>query len=172
MTSCTSLKICKKQVLLPGPIVDKLAVVTNPTTLVIVLFQRHRSKKLPDLLTPPQKSEKNEDTFSHGALDAVLSVIFPENDSEITFSWANRPCRGSRERRGDPHKPDITIVKQTSDVGFGEIKAPKDDRCMRFFLEDEWALLSLAKDTIDLHVRESRGIVRIALLQVFGKILP
>jgi hypothetical protein len=43
---------------------------------------------------------------------------------------------------------------------------------MRFFLEDEWALLSLAKDTIDLYARESRGIVRIALLQVFGKILP
>jgi hypothetical protein len=167
MTSYSSLKIYKKQVLLPGPIVNKhaLAVVTNPTTLVIALFQRHRSKKLPELLTPPQKCGKNEDTSSHGALDAVLSVIFPENDRDVTFSWANRPCRGSRERRGDPYKPHITIVKQTSDVGFGEIKAPKDDRCMRYFLEDEWSLLSLAKDTIDL-------IVCIALLQVFGKILP
>ncbi|KAK3807291.1 MAG: hypothetical protein J3Q66DRAFT_357182 [Benniella sp.] len=134
----------------------------------ILLIFKNLSKKLPDLLTPPQKSEKNEDTFSHGALDVLLSTIFPENDKEFTFSWANRPCRGSRERRGDPYKPDITIIKQTSDVGFGEIKAPKDDRCMRFFLEDEWALLSLAKDTIDLYARESRGIVRIALLQVFG----
>ncbi|KAF8937728.1 hypothetical protein BGZ58_002272 [Dissophora ornata] len=56
----------------------------------------------------------------------------------------------------DPHQglesdgePDGTIMKEQFDVGFAEIKAPKDDNNTRLYIEDKWALTSLAKDTID-----------------------
>ncbi|KAF9545311.1 hypothetical protein EC957_011065 [Mortierella hygrophila] len=39
------------------------------------------------------------------------------------------------------------------DLAFAEIKAPKDDRSTRLYIQDKWALASLAKDTIDLHLR-------------------
>ncbi|KAG0267989.1 hypothetical protein BGZ95_002669 [Linnemannia exigua] len=46
--------------------------------------------------------------------------------------------------------------------------APKDDNSTRFYIQDKWALTSLAKDTIDLHLREQRTITSIYCLQVFG----
>ncbi|KAF9967076.1 hypothetical protein BGZ73_000711 [Actinomortierella ambigua] len=65
-------------------------------------------------------------------------------------------------------KPDCTIMKEQFDLGFAEIKAPKDERCMRLYIEDKWALTSMAKDSIDLHLRERRAITSIFCLQVFG----
>ncbi|KAG0011425.1 hypothetical protein BGZ82_003005, partial [Podila clonocystis] len=50
--------------------------------------------------------------------------------------------------------PDGTILKEQFDVVFAEIKAPKDDNSTRLYIQDKWALTSLAKDTIDLHLRE------------------
>ncbi|KAF9375325.1 hypothetical protein CPC16_000788 [Podila verticillata] len=84
--------------------------------------------------------------------------------------WANRPSPGSRERRGvrEANKPDVTIMKEQFDVAFAEIKAPKDDNSTRLYIQDKWALTSLAKDTIDLHLRERRTISSIYCLQVFG----
>ncbi|KAG0348133.1 hypothetical protein BG004_005959 [Podila humilis] len=98
------------------------------------------SKKLPSLALPFVVD--NEDTYSHG----------------------------SRERRGarEANKPDGTILKEQFDMAFAEIKAPKDDRSTRLYIQDKWTLTSLAKDTIDLHMRERRTIISICCLQVFG----
>ncbi|KAF9923425.1 hypothetical protein BGZ67_009852, partial [Mortierella alpina] len=59
-------------------------------------------------------------------------------------------------------------MKEQFDVAFAEIKAPKDKGSIRLYIEDKWALTSLAKDTIDLHLRERRTITSIYCLQVFG----
>lgn len=96
--------------------------------------------------------------------------MFPCSDLEYRLSWANRPSQGSGERRGkrEANKPDGTILKEYFDLGFMEIKAPKDANVARFYIEDKWALTSFAKDTIDLHLRELRLITSIICLQVFG----
>ncbi|KAF9980934.1 hypothetical protein BGZ65_004503, partial [Modicella reniformis] len=74
----------------------------------------------------------------------------------------------SKERRGGPNKPDCTFVKELHELWFAEIKAPKDDRRTRLHIQDKWALQSLAKDVIDLHLRERRSITSIICIQVFG----
>ncbi|KAF9143533.1 hypothetical protein BG015_000403, partial [Linnemannia schmuckeri] len=105
---------------------------------------------------------------------SILSEIKPAvvrlSKSEYHLWWANRPSSGSRERRGvrEANKPDGTIMKEQFDVAFAEIKAPKDDGSIRLYIQDKWALTSLAKDTIDLHLRERRTITSIYCLQVFG----
>ncbi|KAH7054854.1 hypothetical protein BKA57DRAFT_501387 [Linnemannia elongata] len=126
------------------------------------------SKKLPSVAL--LSVADNEDTYSHGALDSLLSFFFPASDSDYHLWWANRPSIGSRERRGvrEANKPDVTIMKEQFDVAFAEIKAPKDDGSIRLYIQDKWALTSLAKDTIDLHLRERRTITSIYCLQVFG----
>ncbi|KAG0221174.1 hypothetical protein BGW41_007137 [Actinomortierella wolfii] len=131
------------------------------------LFQDF-SKKLPNVALPSVVD--NEDTYCHGVLDSLMSFFFPASDHEYHLSWANRPSQGSRERRGvrDANKPDCTIIKEIFDVAFAEIKAPKDDHSTRLYIQDKWALTSLAKDTIDLHLRERRTITSIYCLQVFG----
>lgn len=112
----------------------------------------------------------NEDTYSYGALDSLLSFFFPASDSEYHLWWANHPSPGSRERQGvrEANKPDGTILKEQFDVAFAEIKAPKDDNSIRLYIQDKWALTSLAKDAIDLHLCEQCTITSIYRLQVFG----
>lgn len=143
------------------------ALETDQEEDVLQLFQ-HLSKKLPPVALPSVAD--NEDTYSHGALNSLLSFFFPASDSEYHLWWANRPSPGSRERRGvrEANKPDGTIMKEQFDVAFAEIKAPKDDNSTCLYIQDKWALTSLAKDTIDLHLRERRTISSIYCLQVFG----
>ncbi|KAF9167233.1 hypothetical protein DFQ26_005346 [Actinomortierella ambigua] len=65
--------------------------------------------------------------------------------------------QGSKQASG-------TILKERFDLGFMEIKAPKDANVVRFYIEEKWALASLAKDTIDLHLREQQNIISIICL--------
>ncbi|KAG0362284.1 hypothetical protein BGZ54_008694, partial [Gamsiella multidivaricata] len=125
------------------------------------------SKKLPPVALP--SIADNEDTYSHGALDSLFSFFFPASDFEYRLWWANRPSPGSRKRRGvkEANKPDGTVMKKQFDVAFAEIKAPKDDNSTRLYIQDKWALTSLAKNIIDLHLHERRTITSIYCLQVF-----
>ncbi|KAF9344836.1 hypothetical protein BGX34_005283, partial [Mortierella sp. NVP85] len=88
----------------------------------------------------------------------------------LGLSWVNRPSQGSEERQGkrEVNKPDGTILKECFDLGFMEIKAPKDANVAHFYIEGKWALTSFAKDTTDPHLRELRLITSIICLQVFG----
>ncbi|KAF9577786.1 hypothetical protein BGW38_006774 [Lunasporangiospora selenospora] len=72
------------------------------------------------------------------------------------------------DRRGDPNKPDATVIKDTFEVGFVEIKPPREERHEKAFLEDQWALAIFAKDAIDYHLRHDRPFKTIPCLQVFG----
>ncbi|KAG9072925.1 hypothetical protein KI688_000706 [Linnemannia hyalina] len=110
----------------------------------------------------------NEDTQAHASLDALMSMVFPASHRNVELSWANRASIGSRDRRGDSNKPDATIVKDTSVVGFVEIKPPGEERLERVFLDGQWALDTFAKDSIDYHIRHGRGLKTIPCLQVFG----
>jgi len=76
---------------------------------------------------------------------------------------------GSKDRRGDPNKPDATIVKDTFEVGYVEIKPPREERHEKALLEDRWALATFGKDTVDYHLRHGRPFKTIPCLQVFGK---
>ncbi|KAF9166956.1 hypothetical protein DFQ26_006355 [Actinomortierella ambigua] len=111
---------------------------------------------------------KLEDTFAHGALDPMLSFLFPADDRTYVFDWANRPSLASGARRRDPLKPDATIQKYAFETAYVEIKSPKDERNARFFLEDQWNLIGFAKDTIDENLRCERAVTEIPCLQVFG----
>ncbi|KAG0237596.1 hypothetical protein BGW42_000423 [Actinomortierella wolfii] len=122
------------------------------------------SKKLPTEALP--SSVENEDTFSHEALDSLPSFLFPVSNWEYQLSWANRPSQGSSERRGtrEANKPDGTILKEQFELGFVEIKAPKDAHVTRYYIQDKWALASWAKDAIELHLREQRAITSVICL--------
>jgi hypothetical protein len=48
---------------------------------------------------------------------------------------------GSSEHRGgDAYKPDATVVKDGFELGFVEVKPPREERHQRAYLEDVWAL--------------------------------
>ncbi|KAG0380781.1 hypothetical protein BGX24_005162 [Mortierella sp. AD032] len=112
--------------------------------------------------------QKNEDTFAHGAVDIILKHFFPENTPPYELDWANRSASGSKARRGDPLKPDATILKSAMEIAYVEIKAPKDSRSQSRFVEDLWNLTSEARDQIDLHLRNQRSITVVPCIQVFG----
>ncbi|KAF9972074.1 hypothetical protein BGZ73_004877 [Actinomortierella ambigua] len=124
------------------------------------------SKSLPKEYFP--WIQKNEDTFAHGAVDIILKHLFPQNTPPYELDWANRPASGSKARRGDPLKPDATILKSSMEVAYVEIKAPKDSRSQSKFVEDLWNLASQARDQIDLHLRCQRSILVIPCIQIFG----
>ncbi|KAF8942352.1 hypothetical protein BGZ46_006774, partial [Entomortierella lignicola] len=86
-----------------------------------------------------------EDTFAHRSIDALLSTIFPLNDSYI-LDWANRPADGPKERRGDALKPDSTIQKSHYELAFVELKPPKEDHSPRPYLEVHWKIANFCKD--------------------------
>ncbi|KAG0223973.1 hypothetical protein BGW42_005434, partial [Actinomortierella wolfii] len=98
-----------------------------------------------------------------------MSFFFPEDDTTYILDWANCPSAASRARRGDPLKPNMTIRKNMFETAYVEIKSPKDDRNVRFFLEDQWNLIGFAKDTIDENLRHTRAVNQIPCLQVFGQ---
>ncbi|KAG0273066.1 hypothetical protein BGZ95_011125 [Linnemannia exigua] len=112
--------------------------------------------------------QHNEDTHAHASLDALISMMFPASHRNLEFSWANRASIGSKDRRGDPNKPDAIIIKDMFEVGFVEIKPPREERHEKAFLEDQWALATFAKDAIDYHLRHERPFKTIPCLQVFG----
>jgi hypothetical protein len=66
-------------------------------------------------------------------------------------------------------KPDATVVKEGFELGFVEVKPPREERHQRAYLEDVWALSGFAKDCIDLHLRHSRILTTVPCLLVFGK---
>ncbi|KAF8926767.1 hypothetical protein BGZ47_002557 [Haplosporangium gracile] len=103
----------------------------------------------------------------------IKPAVVRLSKSEYHLWWVNRPSSGSRERRGvrEANKPDGTFMKEQFDVAFAEIKAPKNDGSIRLYIQHKWALISLAKDTIDLHLRERRTITSIYCLQVFVTIV-
>ncbi|KAF9581201.1 hypothetical protein BGW38_001872 [Lunasporangiospora selenospora] len=109
-----------------------------------------------------------EDTFTHGAFDPMMTYFFSEDDMTYILDWANLPSTASRARRGDPLKPDLTLQKHTFETAYVEIRSPKDERNVRFFLEDQWKLIGFAKDTIDENLRNERAVTEIPCLQVFG----
>ncbi|KAI1288914.1 hypothetical protein EDD11_009561 [Mortierella claussenii] len=112
--------------------------------------------------------QKNEDTFAHGAIDIILKHAFPENTPPYELGWANRPASGSKERRGDPLKPDATVLKSAREVAYVEIKAPKDSHSQSKFVEDMWSLASVARDQINLHLLNQHSITVIPCIQIFG----
>ncbi|KAF9158861.1 hypothetical protein DFQ26_007165 [Actinomortierella ambigua] len=99
---------------------------------------------------------QNEDTHAHASLDALMSMVFPVSHRHVELHWANRASVGSRNRRGDLNKPDATILKDTFEVGFVEVKPPQEERHEKAFLEDQRALATFAKDAIDYHLRHGR----------------
>ncbi|CAO3566254.1 unnamed protein product [Mortierella alpina] len=136
---------------------------------LLVLFQQI-CKKLPRkyLTAGPLK---NEDSHAHSTFDALMTCVFPGKDRHYQLHWANRKSKGSGDRRGGDHlalKPDATVTKDCYELGFVELKAPREDRNERFFLEDVWALTGFAKDCIDRHLRHGRKITNVACLHVFG----
>jgi len=115
------------------------------------------------------KHFKNEDTHAHSALDALLTYIFPANSYRYDLHWANRLSAGSSDRRnGDAYKPDATVLKDGFEMGYLEIKPPKEERHQRLYLEDIWTLVGFAKDNIDLHFRCHRIITTVPCVMVFG----
>ncbi|KAG0250988.1 hypothetical protein DFQ27_009107, partial [Actinomortierella ambigua] len=107
---------------------------------------------------------QNEDTHAHASLDALMSMVFPVSHRHVELHWANRASVGSRNRRGDPNKPDATILKDTFEVGFVEVKPPQEERHEKAFLEDQRALATFAKDAIDYHLRHGRPFKRFQLI--------
>ncbi|KAI1288593.1 hypothetical protein EDD11_009896, partial [Mortierella claussenii] len=134
---------------------------------LLVLFQQ-ASQKLPKRFLP-FKHLKNEDTHAHSVLEALLTFVFPAYHHRFELQWANRPPAGSGDRRnGDAYKPDATVLKDDFELGYLEVKPPKEERHHRLYLEDVWALSGLAKDSIDLHLRHTRIITTVACVLVFG----
>ncbi|KAF9582371.1 hypothetical protein BGW38_000291, partial [Lunasporangiospora selenospora] len=134
---------------------------------LLVLFQQ-ASQKLP-IRFLPFIHLRNEDTHAHSALDSLLTFVFPAYHQRYELHWANRASDGSRARRGgDALKPDATIVKDGFELGFVEVKPPKEERHHRAYLEDVWALSGFAKDCIDLHLRHSRILTTAPCVLVFG----
>jgi len=67
------------------------------------------------------------------------------------------------------HLPDSQVTKDGFELGYVEVKPPKEERHQRAYLEDVWALSGLAKDNIDLHLRHGRIITTVPCVLVFGK---
>ncbi|KAG0002488.1 hypothetical protein BGZ80_005970 [Entomortierella chlamydospora] len=105
-------------------------------------------------------------------MDALFSTIFPANGG-YSLVWANRPADGSKERRGDPLKPDATILKSHYELAFAEIKPPKEDHSAKPYLEDQWKLANFCKDAIDNHITFGREfITKTAGIQIYARSLP
>ncbi|KAF9900351.1 hypothetical protein EC991_007455 [Linnemannia zychae] len=133
----------------------------------LVLFQQ-ASQKLPVRFLP-FKHLRNEDTHAHSVLDSLLTFVFPAYHQRYELHWANRASDGSGKRRnGDAFKPDATVIKDGFELGFMEVKPPREDRHQRAYLEDVWALSGFAKDNIDLHLRHSRILTTASCVLVFG----
>ncbi|KAI8345116.1 hypothetical protein B0O80DRAFT_475567 [Mortierella sp. GBAus27b] len=132
----------------------------------LMLLYQNMSKKLPREFFA--WVQNNKDTFAHGAIDIILRHIFPENTPPYELDWVNRPASGSKARRGDPLKPDATVIKSAVEVAYVEIMAPKDSSSQTKFVEDQWNLASEARDLIDLHLRNQRQVTVVPCLQVFG----
>ncbi|KAF9189807.1 hypothetical protein BGZ51_009274 [Haplosporangium sp. Z 767] len=139
----------------------------------LVLFCRSlehdlMSHKLPERFLPFEHL-KNEDTHAHSALDALLTFVFPAYHHRYELHWANRPAAGSGDRRsGDAHKPDAQVTKDGFELGYVEVKPPKEKRHQRAYMKDVWALSGLAKDNIDIHLRHGRIITTVPCVLVFG----
>ncbi|KAG0247695.1 hypothetical protein BG011_001058 [Mortierella polycephala] len=99
---------------------------------------------------------------------ALLTFAFPAYHQRYEFHWANRASDGSCARRGDAYKPDATVVKDGFELGFVEVKPPREERHQRAYLEDVWALSGFAKGSIDLHLRHSRILTTAPCVLVFG----
>ncbi|KAG9062193.1 hypothetical protein KI688_006525 [Linnemannia hyalina] len=104
-----------------------------------------------------------------GPVARVEDHFFPENTPLYELDWDNRYASGSKARRGDLLKPDATVLKSGMEVGYVEIKTPKDSHSQSKFVEDLWSLASEACDQIDLHLRNQCPIVVVLCIQVFGK---
>ncbi|KAG0221760.1 hypothetical protein BGW42_007325, partial [Actinomortierella wolfii] len=134
---------------------------------LLVLYQQ-ASQKLPKRFLSFEHV-KNEDTHAHSVLDTLFTFMFPTYNYRYELHWANRPTAGSGDRRdGDAFKPDAQVIKDGFELGYMEIKPPKEERHQRAYLEDVWALSGLAKDSIDLHLRHGRIITTIPCVLVFG----
>ncbi|KAG0047172.1 hypothetical protein BGZ89_005028 [Linnemannia elongata] len=134
---------------------------------LLVLFQQ-ASQKLPVRFLP-FKHLRNEDTHAHSILDGLLTLVFPAYIQQYELHWANRASDGSSKRRnGDAYKPDATVLKDGFELGFVEIKPPREERHQRAYLEDVWALSGFCKDSIDLHLRHSRMLTTTSCVLVFG----
>ncbi|KAF9080235.1 hypothetical protein BGX23_002473, partial [Mortierella sp. AD031] len=134
---------------------------------LLVLLQQ-ASQKLPRRFLP-FKHLRNEDTHAHSVLDSLLTFAFPAYHQRYELHWANRASDGSRARRGgDAYKPDATVVKDGFELGFMEVKPPREERHQRAYLEDVWALSGFAKDSIDSHLRHSRILTTAPCVLVFG----
>ncbi|KAG0042680.1 hypothetical protein BGZ83_000190 [Gryganskiella cystojenkinii] len=100
-----------------------------------------------------------------------MTSVFPGNHRHYELHLANRKSKGSGDRRGGDHlalKPDATITKDCYELGYVELKPPREDLNQRYFLEDVWALAGFAKGSIDNHLRQGRNIMKVACLHVFG----
>ncbi|KAF9140308.1 hypothetical protein BGX30_006717 [Mortierella sp. GBA39] len=134
----------------------------------LTLLYQNMSKKMPKEYFA--WVQKNEVTFAHGTVDIILKHFFPENTSSHELDWGNHSASGSKARRGDPLKPDATVLKSGMEVGYVEIKAPKDSHSQSKFVEDLWSVASEARDQIDLHLRNQRLITVVPCIQIFGKV--
>ncbi|KAG9063314.1 hypothetical protein KI688_004196 [Linnemannia hyalina] len=134
---------------------------------LLVLLQQ-ASQKLPRKFLP-FKHLRNEDTHAHSVLDSLFTFVFPAYHQRYELHWANRASNGSSERRkGDAYKPDATVLRDGFELGFMEMKPPREERHQRAYLEDMWALSGFAKDAIDLHLRHSRILTAAPCVHVFG----
>ncbi|KAF9585347.1 hypothetical protein BGW38_002803 [Lunasporangiospora selenospora] len=87
--------------------------------------------------------------------------------SPYDLDWANHSASGSKARRGDPLKPDATVLKSAIEVAYVEIKAANDSCSQSKFVEDQWNLSSEARSQIDLHLCNQRSITVVPCIQVF-----
>ncbi|KAF9205024.1 hypothetical protein BGZ49_004570 [Haplosporangium sp. Z 27] len=138
---------------------------TDWSSRSIIILYEILSRKLPqDYL-----SFENgiEDTYCHGIVDALLTHQFPTK-SNYKLDCANGSADGSRERRKFGYKPDGIISRCGRQLAFLEVKPPKDDKCVKFYLEDLWKLSNLCKDAINLNLQQGLEIRRSAAVQIFG----
>ncbi|KAF9542557.1 hypothetical protein EC957_001850 [Mortierella hygrophila] len=108
-----------------------------------------------------------EDTFCHGAIDALLTHRFPRK-GRFHLDWANKESDGSKERRQNGYKPDGIISRDGCEIAFMEVKPPKETGSGRSYLDDQWKLANFCKDTIDSFLRQGRLITQAAAVQIFG----
>lgn len=127
-----------------------------------------RYPRVAKLVRKSVPSEKEyEDTFAHTTFDPFWTSVFP-TDSDYTMGWANEIDEGSRARRKDGYKPDGYLTRMHVTLCFVEIKSPRQVSCNRDYIEDYWKLAIFCKDGIDDHIRNGRGVQKMAAVQVFG----
>ncbi|KAF8969292.1 hypothetical protein BGZ46_010702, partial [Entomortierella lignicola] len=142
---------------------------TDESTMLCMSLDREM-ESIGRIKPRPASDDFQEDTihiYQTLSMDALFTTIFPANGG-YDLAWANRSADSSKKRRGDPLKPDATILKSGYELAFVEVKFPKGDHTARPYLEDLWRLANFCKDAIDTHIKYGRDfIVKTAGIQIY-----